>query len=262
MTFLLFAVAFASSPRSPGESFSEAAAEYRAGLELRDDSARARPHFLRAAEAFEQLWNDGTRTAMVARNMAQARFLAGDIGRSIRDYRRGLKVEPHNPELLRNLDRVRDQVAHPLTGDVSHAARPRERTSPIERIGLPRLWLAAVALGTWALGWFVLARAWLAVRGGLAIVAGLMVVGGAILGGGLVWDSNRAQAHWSAPTAVVVSPVEIRTGNNDNYPRRLDGRLPAGVELHIVGERGGWLHIELADGSAGWVPSESVAMVD
>ncbi len=51
-------------------------------------------------------------------------------------------------------------------------------------------------------------------------------------------------------------------GNSDEYPRRVEGRLPAGVELRVLGERGGWLHVELADGSAGWVPSSRVAVVD
>jgi Bacterial SH3 domain len=54
----------------------------------------------------------------------------------------------------------------------------------------------------------------------------------------------------------------VRTGNSDEYPKRLEGRLPPGVELKILGERGGWLHVELARGGAGWVPKGRVAEVN
>ena len=52
----------------------------------------------------------------------------------------------------------------------------------------------------------------------------------------------------------MTTPTELRTGNSDEYPRRQDARLPAGVELKVLNERGGWLHVELANGVAGWVP--------
>jgi hypothetical protein len=244
------------------DSLAKAAAEYRAGLQLRDDSALARPHFVRAAEIYELHWANGTRTPEVARNMAQAQLLAGDLGRAIRDYRRGLSVTPHDSELRRGLQRAREQVAYPLTGDVAQAARRQEHLSTIERVGVPLPRLALSTLALWTIGWFVLARAWLTCRGGLALIGGAFVVAAILLGGSLMWEAGRAQARWSTQTAVVTNPVELRTGNSDEYPRRLDNRLPAGVELHVLGERGGWLHVELADGSAGWVPATSAVIVD
>jgi hypothetical protein len=249
------------SPTS-NDSLAEAAAEYRAGLELRDDSARARPHFIRAAEAYESHWASGSRTPDVARNLAQARLLAGDLGRAIRDYRRGLSVAPQDPDLRRGLQRAREQVAYPLTGDVAQAARPQEHLSTIERIGIPLSRLALAVLALWIIGWFVLARGWLTCRGGLTLFGGAIVVAALLLGGGLVWEDGHAKAQWSMPTAVATAPVELRTGNSDEYPRRLDNKLPAGVEVQILGERGGWLHVELADGSAGWLPASSVVVAE
>ena len=55
--------------------------------------------------------------------------------------------------------------------------------------------------------------------------------------------------------------TDLRTGNNDEYPKRLDPRLPAGVEMKVLGERGGWLHVELSGGAVGWVPRARVAEV-
>ena len=113
---------------------------------------------------------------MVARNMAQAWFLAGDIGRAIRDYRRGLKLMPHQSDLHRDLNRIREQVQYPASGEIARAARASDAASPVEGSGVPFTGWALIAVLAWAAGWLALARAWLAVRGGLAIVGGSLAV--------------------------------------------------------------------------------------
>jgi uncharacterized protein YraI len=61
----------------------------------------------------------------------------------------------------------------------------------------------------------------------------------------------------------VTASVEtsFRTGNSQDYPQRLDGALPAGVELSIRAERGGWFQVQLAGGPVGWVPKDAVVIV-
>jgi hypothetical protein len=268
MSFVLAAILAAQpSPglagRSDAEVLAEAESAYQAGLAARADAATARPHFTLAAECYEHLWERGSRTATTARNMAQSRYLAGDLGRAIRDYRRGLRVAPHDRDLRQGLAFAREQVAYPLTGDLVDVARPRDVTSPLDRlpVTIPRLgWLA---IGLSAVGWIALARAWMTGRGGLALFSGTLILAAIGLGGWLWWETDRARSRWGAPAAVVVAPgAELRTGNSDEYPRRLDGRLPPGVELRVLGERGGWLHVELAGGTAGWIPRDRAVEVD
>ena len=67
---------------------------------------------------------------------------------------------------------------------------------------------------------------------------------------------------WATPTAVTVSSSEIFMGNSEDYPRRIDAKVPPGVEMRILGERGGWLHVELADGTIGWIRQSRVATTD
>src|SRR5262245_7966365 len=208
----------------------------------------ARPQFLRAAESYEAAWEGGAQTAAVARNMAQARYLAGDLGACIRDYRRGLRRFPHDPHLRAGLAFAREQVLYPHTGDLAEVARPREIGSPLDRIPLSFVQLAGLAVTVAGLGWLILARAWVSARGGLALAGGAMVLVAAVGGGWLWWEDGRRRAHFGEPTAVVVSAIDVRNGNSDEYPRRLDARLPAGVELKILGKRGGWLHVELGGG--------------
>ena len=240
----------------------EAEAAYRAGLEERADASRARPHFLRAAAAFERAWDEGHRTPAVARNAAQSRLLAGDLGRCIVAYRRGLATFPHDRDLRLGLVHARDRVEYPLTGDLADAARPRDPPTVLDRLRVPFLGLGGIALGAWAVGWWLLSRAWVTVRGGLALFGGVVVLAALGLGAWLLWEDNRLRAHWCEPTAVLTHPADLRTGNSDEYPKRQEGRLPGGVELKVLGHRGGWLHVEMANGTAGWVPRGRVVVAE
>jgi hypothetical protein len=256
--FLSFAVA-----AGPADLMAEADGAYRAGIEARADSARARPQFRRAAEAYEGAWASGPRSPALARNMAQSRLLAGELGGCIRAYRRGLRDFPHDPDLRAGLAFARGQVAYPHVGDLAEAARSREAETMLDRVPASFHRLAWVAVAVAALGWLTLARGWLGARGGLALAGGVLILAGAATGGWLWWEDGKLRARWAEPTAVVTGPgAELRMGNSDEYPKRLDGRLPAGVELKVIGERGGWLHVELAGGAAGWVPKGRVVEVE
>ena len=263
MIGLILTSALLGSPGASGnELLAVGDAAYHDGLAHRDDASNARPYFVRAAEAYEAAWAGGARTPAVARNMAQARYLAGELGRCLGNYRRGLQAFPHDPDLRAGLAFAREQVQYPLTGDLAEVARPRVVGSVLDRLPLSLVQLAWAAVAVAAVGWLVLARAWVSARGGLALVGGPLVLAAAAGGGWLWWEDARKRAHWAEPTAVVVTPAELRTGNSDDYPKRLDARLPAGVELEVLNERGGWLQVELGGGTVGWVPAGRLAQVD
>jgi hypothetical protein len=245
-----------------GESLAAADAAYRQGVDARADTATARPHFTRAAELYEAAWDGGTRTPAVARNMAQARYLAGDLGTGIRDYRRGLRAFPHDPDLRAGLAFARAQVAYPVAGDLADAARPRDAGMLLDRLPVSFARLAWAAVIVAGLGWLTLARAWMTARGGLALIGGAMVLAAAAGGGLLLWEDGKLRARWGQPAAVVTAPTDLRTGNSEEYPRRLDARLPAGVEMKVLAGRGGWLQVELGGGTVGWVPEARAARVN
>jgi hypothetical protein len=261
---IVLAASFAASPGTdPANLLGQAGADYRAGIAARADTAQAHPHFQRAAEGYEAAWNAGVQTPAVARNMAQARYLAGDLGRCIRNYRRGLQTFPHDPGLHAGLAFARDQVAYSHVGDIADAARPRDTDTLFDRLPISFTRLAWAAILIAAVGWVALARSWVSGRGGLGLIGGLLVLAATVAGGWLWWNDSRLRAHWSEPTAVVVAPgADLRTGNSDEYPKRLDGRLPAGVEFQVLGERGGWLHVELAAGAIGWVAKDCTVSVE
>jgi hypothetical protein len=269
MTPAALGVLFAVGSLSPADraradaGTGEAEAAYRAGLAERADSAEARPHFVRAAELYEAAWDRGPRKPALARNMAQSRYLAGDLGRCIADYRRGLRQFPHDPDLRTGLAFARGKVEYPLVGDLADAARPRDPPSLLDRLPTSITRLGAVAVGLWAIGWFVLARAWVTARGVSAVAGAGVVLAAMLIGGWLLWEDGRRRAHWAERAAVVLAQgTNLWTGNSTEYPKRIDGRLPGGVEVRVLGERGGWLQVELADGAVGWAPAGRLVRVE
>lgn len=235
-----------------------ASAMYTLGLEQRADTEHAQQAFRDAAFAYERVWERGGQTPDVAANMGQAYFLAGELNQSIVAYRRGLAHFPQDRTLRAGLSEVRARVAYPRTGELAEMARPRD---PQPFAGdVPPILLWVVFMTCHAFGWYALVRAWLHGPWSRWALGASFVVGSLAFGTWFVWQSQQAADYWQQPTAVVRSGgVELRLGNSNEYPRRFDGRFPEGVELAILGERGGWLQVELANGMVGWIPQQAAS---
>ncbi len=234
------------------------------GVELRGDAAKARPEFAQAATRYDDLWRRtfpgrirrDFRSPDLALNRARAHRLAGDLPRSILSLHDGLAATPASRELQAALSEARAAVAYPAGGALEAECRPTgvltvgSRMSPREGGLLAGgLWLAACL----AVTRFVMTRRgrWLAASA--ACLAGLAALGG------LWWHDARVRAAVAArPLAVVAADAVLRTGNAESYPARFASPLPAGVEVRVLGDRGGWLHVELAGGAAGWLPAAVV----
>jgi hypothetical protein len=77
--------------------------------------------------------------------------------------------------------------------------------------------------------------------------------------GGLWWRDWRHQANEHArPLVIVTDDVALKGGNGETWPDRLKWRLPRGVEAREMTRRGGWVQVELAGGSVGWLPERKV----
>ena len=67
----------------------------------------------------------------------------------------------------------------------------------------------------------------------------------------------------SAVTCGVVTASEIvaRQGDGPSYPPSFKDPLHAGTEFELLGQRPGWLHIKLTDGSEAWIPDTTARIV-
>ena len=234
------------------ELAARAEAEFRLGVEQRNDAEKARPHFRTAAAYFDELRRRGARNALLYRNLGNAYLLADDLPHAILSYRRGLALAPYDRSLRDNLEQARALVVYPAG---SALGRPPVVDRPP---WLPRLrseWAFAVAAAFYVLTWALLTR-WLMVRRGALLAGGLAALALAGVATALLIVDLRGERGRSADTLVVIAQdgVLLRKGNGLAFPPRYETPLNRGVEARLLFERGDWLQIELAGGEVGWVP--------
>jgi hypothetical protein len=254
---LLFApLAAPSSSLSDADILSAAERAFAEGGELRGDEARARPAFARAADGYDELWRRGHHNPDLALNRASAHRLAGNLPGAIVALNEGLAVARWSRPLQVALEDARAAVAYPVNSDLAAQCRPPAVGGLGSRFSPADVWVAVGVLWLLACGAvarFAMTRApgWLGF--GVPCAACLALLGG-------LWlkdqrDQRRANEH---PLAVVARETTLRKGNAEAYPARIGTRLPRGVEMRKLAERGGWLQVRLADGTVGWIPETSV----
>jgi hypothetical protein len=223
---------------------------------LRADPARARETFRSAAEKLQMLVDDGVVNGRLQYDLGNAWLQAGDLGRAILSYRRAEQLIPGDARLESNLRYARSLCRTQIQPSGGRALGEallawHERTPQALR-----LWVFTAAwLGFWgALAAAVLVPAswW---RWAAVLLAPLWIACGA-----------SVAADWLAPPGasagvIVADQVVVRMGNGEGYEPRFAEPLHQGVEFTLREERGGWRHVELADGSSGWIRSDQSELV-
>jgi len=225
------------------------------GTKHRDDAATARPQFGNAARGYDELWRRGVRNPALALARANAHRLAGDLPAAIAAFHDGLAVARYDRALRVGLEAARSAVSYPLTGDLARQCRPPTpatigtRMSPLEACFVAgSCWLVACVAGV----------RYAMTRGpGWLVVAGAALTALAVLGGLWAYDWRQALAD-PRLLLVVTDDATLRRGNGPTYPPRLEPNLPKGVEAREVARRGGWVQVELAGGTVGWLPETAV----
>lgn len=257
---VLLASALPPSPASSAmpESALQALAEqsFAEGSALRQDGAKARRAFARAAIAYDELWLLGCHNPELALDRAHAHQLAGDLPGAIAALHEGLAEARWHRPLQVALEETRSTVAYPLASDLAAQCRPAppatisSRMSPLEAWAVAGLaWLLVCA----GIARFAMTRraSWLAVATAAAVVLAML---------GVMWqlDLRERERSEALPLVIVTADVYLRRGNAEAWPERLEARLPTGVEARELARRGGWVQVQLAGGVIGWLPETAV----
>jgi hypothetical protein len=255
LLLLLSAPASASS-LSDAEILSSAEQAFAEATALRDDSAKARPAFARAAIGYDELWRRGHHNPALALNRAKAHRLAGNLPAAIVALHEGLDVTRWNRPLQQALEDARSAVGYPATGELAAQCRP----IPVATLGtrISPLDASLVAALLWLLVCVCVARFAMTHVGGWLLFSGLWFAGLVLLGGFWLRDYQRQLKENEQQLVVVAEDVLLRKGNSESYPARLEPKLPRGVEAHKLTERGGWVQVRLAGGVVGWLPVSAV----
>ena len=222
--------------------------------------------FAQAAQAYEQLADQGYAGSALFFNLGNAYFRQGDLGRAILNYRRAQRLAPRDGDIETNLRIARAQAVGQLEAD--------EESGPGDSPdGLP-LGMASDALGRWltlnelAMGalaawilFMLLLLLFMSARTGstwkrglkvaLAASALVLALGVFALGSYLITDQTESEG------VVVAAEVNVTSGPGVQYPAEL--ALQSGAEIELVERRGSWVRLALPGGELeGWVPAHTV----
>ena len=237
--------------------FDQANSTFReANAENVDDARKSQ--YERAILLMERLIQEGEiHNAKLFYNLGNAYLLKDDLGRAILNYRRAERLDRNDPDLQKNLSfarsRRRDRIG------VKTEQRVRQTLffwhydfSPATRVWLACLGLGGICTALTLMLWRGRGSQYLL----LAVISGILLL--ANLGSLLVEDTVQSKAAYGVITA---AEALARQGDGPNYPLSFKDALHAGTEFELLENRGGWLHIRLADDSEGWIPDESAEII-
>lgn len=207
-----------------------------------------------AVAEYDALLAAGRDTGPVLYNRGNALLRLGDLGGAIASYRQAAARRPRDADIAANLAFARSST--------------RDDVAPPEPSVLARV------LFFWHHGLSLAERLW-----ALLAVHGLFWIGLAarladprrrmprsllyILGGGGLLLAASVASSWWAPARVAVvgqEEVTVRAGTRQEAVARF--KLHQGTEAAVVDQRGDWVRIELSDGKDGWLPAETVHLVE
>ena len=220
--------------------------------------------YSQAAQAYQQLVDQGFTDSALFYNLGNAYFKEGDYGRAIVNYRRAQLLAPRDTDIAANLDLARGQI-------IDQPGETGESNQGVfSAIGhWTRNWLtmnevAMFALGAWILLVFLLiifsnARQGSFVRETLQYA---MVVTILALVTGIISLGSRVHVENSQPEAVVVAQeVNVTSGPGTQYVTEFV--LHNGSEARLLEIRGNWVRLALSgDELQGWIPADAIEAIN
>jgi tetratricopeptide (TPR) repeat protein len=221
------------------------------------DASQAEDLYEKAALRFERVVREGgIENGKLYYNIGNAYFRAGDLGRSILNFRKAEQFNPNDPNVQQNLAYARsqrkDELAEKGKTKMMHILLFWHYDFSFEQ----RFTLFAVCF---ALLWIAVGVRLFAPRPFLKWIIGLAGLASAVLGISLVVESLAIKNE--RPGVVLAEAVTARKGDSESYEASFQEPLHAGAEFVLVEERKNWVQVELPDGRTCWLPSGAVAMV-
>jgi tetratricopeptide (TPR) repeat protein len=219
--------------------------------------------FSQAAQAYQQLVDQGFADSALFYNLGNAYFKQGDYGRAVLNYRRAEQLAPRDADIKANLDLARTQT-------VDQAQTAESNEGLLGSLGhWTQQWLtvnelAIAVLMVWVL--FVLLMIIFShipkatmLREGMQY---LVIMTALVLIAGIASLGSRTYLANTQPEAVVLAQeVNVTSGPGPNYVTQFN--LHNGAEVRLLESRGNWTRLALAeDNLQGWVPANTLETVN
>lgn len=213
--------------------------------------------YVEAAQQFEFLVSEeGVQNGHLFYTLGNCRFMAGDLGRAILNYRRAEQYLPNDADIQHNLktalemrtDLIPPKEPHPLAAKLLgwHL-----NTSTTLRWSL----FATCWLIFWA-AWFLANRSPKKEIRITTVVAGILSL---VLMASLLTEFFIKRA--SEPGVITALDVLARKGDGNRYAPAFLEPLHSGTEFRRLDNRGTWWQIRLDDGQTCWVPASAAETV-
>jgi hypothetical protein len=205
---------------------------------------------------YEQVIADGVRDPGVFFNLGSAYYQAGDLGRALVNYRIVQQYWPRDADLSRHLALVRAERLDLLGEETGFLEGLATLTTGV--LSVSELSLLVGIL--WTATFFLIAllafqpRLRERLRVWLVILVMITLFGLLLLGSRLHVDAFLQQG------VVVQAVAQVRSGPGEQYLELY--QLHSAAELHIWDAQNGWFRFTLPDGRLGWLPSQSIELIN
>jgi tetratricopeptide (TPR) repeat protein len=175
--------------------------------------------YAQAAQAYQQLVDQGFADGALYYNLANAHFKQGDYGRAVLNYLRAERLDPRDPDVQANLELARAQTVDQL--QVVEQQDLFDVLSRASQSWLSLNGLAMVALAAWILVVFLMivltgiksGGIWRkGVRNSLLLAAVVLAVGVLLLGTRLYTENHQKSTYWKPGEAGKDWPSPARRG--------------------------------------------------
>lgn len=201
-----------------------------------------------------QLYEQATITsADLFYNLGNAYYQQGELGKAIANYRRALALAPRDADALANLALARaareDQIPPVYDWTTTFANWHARWTTNEVAVAALASWLI---VGSVLFVWMTVPRWRRVAQWTLVPLMGCLLVTGFALG-------QRVTAPQQA--VIVAESADVHTAPTANSV--IQFTLHDGAEVDLLEQRNGWVKIDLlGDESQGWLPMESVDVID
>lgn len=214
--------------------------------------------FEQARDAYNSIVQQGIRNAKVYYNLGNCYISLGDIGQSILFYRRALKIDYRDKDVLTNLDLVRK-----LVSSESNVEKTQGFYSGFidfaRQIGVGNL--AVITIVFWFLsstlfvaGFVIRIRRHKKRAYRSALVTLMITLIAALFLGSLVYDNE-----YVVYAVAIGEPTTARSGPGEHFSPIFD-QIP-GFEMTVKRQQEGWAEVVLSNGYTAWVPAESIEII-
>lgn len=258
---LLLALASAAQAGLPQEQayalFAQANEAFKQANSAAGDPDRAQRLYDKAILNYEKIINEGQiRNPMLYYNLANAHFLKGNLGEAILNYRRAEKIGSDR-EIEKNLDFARSKRV-----DILNPKAERRVLQTLffwhydfslkTRFFLTCLFFAVSCISLTVMIWL----------GRMAPTTAIAAIFGVLTACFLISVALETYHHTTTVCGVITAKeVVAHQADWQNSPPSFKEPLHEGTEFDLIEQRPGWLHIELSDGSDGWIPDNAAGLI-